>query len=218
MKTENPHPPGTRPQMIRTGRYMWILPVLAVVVITALAVRWLSERPRELHLTQGQQTGTLRDEATPELESDAVPSTGGDTATAAATSGSLASPAIVKEIETITGSLDGHELIGRRVDLRVPVHAAGAGDTTFWIGSGDNRLLVVLERDTRQDQSEGAETVEHRIRPVNGRAAFITGTIQRVPDAEERVSWRLTRQEEEELLERNIYVRAERVVPDGHGE
>ena len=201
---------------------MWILPAIVVLVGAALAIRFLAETPRELDLTDTSAAGTRRGASLePNTGDGAVASSGQEPpGAAAATSGRSVGAAVVKELETITGMVDGHELIGRRVDLRVPVEAAGAGNTTYWLGSGDNRLLAVHARDATEGGGHraGSETRTHGVEPVNGRKAAVTGTIQRVPDAEERFSWRLTREEEEELLQRNIYVRAERVVAEGHGE
>ena len=66
-------------------------------------------------------------------------------------------PAIIQELDTITGSVDGQELIGRRVDLHVVVQAV-PNDVGFWIGEKDNRVLVVLSRDNRNEQSRAAAT------------------------------------------------------------
>jgi hypothetical protein len=55
------------------------------------------------------------------------------------------SPATLHDLETLTGAIDQHELIGRRVDLHTTVRSVN-DDTSFWIGSKDNRVLVVHRR------------------------------------------------------------------------
>ncbi len=129
------------------------------------------------------------------------------------------SPAVIQDVETITGSIDGHELVGRRVEMHVSVQKL-ANRTAFWAGPADNRILVVLDtappRSSRS--SKRGNYAEHHVLPVHsGQQATITGTIRRVPD-EPRVTWGwpLSEADRRELAERNIYVRAERVTPSGH--
>jgi hypothetical protein len=111
------------------------------------------------------------------------------------------SPSTIREIETITGVVDGHELIGRRVDLRlkaVGVTSAGA----FWVGPGDNRILVTPVRTTRER------------RPVReGEAVTIVGTLQEIPNAKERLSWGLTAPDLLRLTDEKVYIRADRITP-----
>jgi hypothetical protein len=52
------------------------------------------------------------------------------------------SPATLHDLETLTGSVDPHELIGTRVDFHVRVRDVN-DDMSFWIGNRDNRILVV---------------------------------------------------------------------------
>ena len=119
----------------------------------------------------------------------------------------------IHELETITGANDGHQLVGRRVDVHVPI-AQPINDVAFWVGPPDNRLLVVVARDTRsgserQPSSSAIDTI--RV----GQRATIVGTIERVPYAEAMYSWGLTSADRAELMERRIYLRAERVEPNG---
>ena len=128
---------------------------------------------------------------------------------------SMATPAnVIHEIETITGVNDGHELVGRRVDLNVPVQQH-INDTAFWIGSRDNRLLVVLARDNRKgstrQRGEPASTGLGRIEP--GDTATVSGTIETLPRPEAMFSWGLTNADVAELMERRIYLRADAVTP-----
>lgn len=122
-------------------------------------------------------------------------------------------PAIIQELETITGSVDGQELIGRRVDLHVIVQAV-PNEVAFWTGQKDNRVLVVLSRGNRN----GTVPPRHRVLPVHaGQYAAISGSLQRLPKAEEMDSWRLTGVELAEALDRKIYIRADTVTTNGHG-
>ena len=119
----------------------------------------------------------------------------------------------IHELETITGVNDGHELVGRRVDLHVPVQQH-INDVAFWVGPSDNRLLVVLARDNRDGETrqrgEPASTGLGQVQP--GRQAAISGTIERVPYAEAMYSWGLTNNDRRELMDRRIYVRADTVT------
>jgi len=121
---------------------------------------------------------------------------------------------IIHNIETITGSLDGHELVGRRISIAVPVLGT-ANDNAFWVGAGDNRLLVVLQRDRRNDmQRQVSAVADNGIAPVHsGQSATVTGTIQVIPSPEEMTSWGLTSHDKSELAERPIYIRAEKLEP-----
>jgi len=51
------------------------------------------------------------------------------------------SPATLHDLETVTGALDQHELLGWHVDFHVRVGAIEDA-TSFWIGKGDSRVLV----------------------------------------------------------------------------
>jgi hypothetical protein len=111
-------------------------------------------------------------------------------------------PATIRDIETITGAIDGHELIGRRVDI--DLKATGVtNEGAFWVGSRDNHVLVA----PRETQSQ----------PVReGERVTIAGTIQAVPDAKakERLSWGLTAPDLLQLSDQKIYIRADRVIPE----
>ena len=109
---------------------------------------------------------------------------------------------VITEIETITATTNATELVGRRVDLHVDVQER-ANDRALWVGSRDNRVLVVIGRDSR-DLSDGQR-------------AMISGVIRQVPAAEERFSWDLTKDDQRELTDRKIYIRADTVVSEGHG-
>jgi hypothetical protein len=123
--------------------------------------------------------------------------------------------AVLREIETITGANDAMSLVGRRVDLHVDVQSR-ANDYAFWVGSPDNRLLVVLGRDNRNGTKRQAGVpANHGITPVrDGQRAAISGVLRAIPIAEHRYSWDLTADDEKELSERKVYIRAEAVTPE----
>lgn len=113
--------------------------------------------------------------------------------------------ATIHELDTITGALDGHELVGQRVDLHVDaVTTAEAVDdgTRFWVGPRDNRVLVIAGHANTDRMASG-----HRY--------AIAGTVRRLPVAEERASWKLTEDDHLALGQRPIYVAADRVTPEG---
>ena len=125
---------------------------------------------------------------------------------------------VITEIETITGTNDGMALVGRRVDRHVDVQNR-ANDHAFWVGSPDNRLLVVIGRDRRDgSQRQHGKPSNHGIAPVRGgQRAAISGVIRPAPKAEQRYSWNLTRDDERELADRKIYIDADSVSSEGHG-
>jgi hypothetical protein len=125
-------------------------------------------------------------------------------------------PGVIREIETITGAVDGLELIGRTVDLHAPVGDV-ATPMAFWAGAGDNRVLVVL----RQDNAIAVDRLDHgrygRLAVHRGQQASIAGSVQRLPHPAEVASWKLRAADAMELSDRRIYVRADAVSADGHG-
>jgi hypothetical protein len=125
---------------------------------------------------------------------------------------------VITEIETITGITNGTELVGRRVDLHVDVQER-SNDRAFWVGSPDNRVLVVIGRDNRDDvERQRGLSARHQVVPVReGQRAMISGVIRQVPAVEERYSWDLTNDDQRELADRKIYIRADAVVSEAHG-
>lgn len=119
---------------------------------------------------------------------------------------------IIRDLETITGANDGHALVGRRVELSAPI-SRHINDVAFWVGMGDNRLLVVLARDDRDGaERQRGEPAGTDIKALNpGQQATIAGTIERVPYAEAMYSWGLTNADRSELMDRRIYLRANTV-------
>jgi hypothetical protein len=158
------------------------------------------ERARDVSGTSGRVAGLPRGE-----ESSGV-------------SGSAVAHAVISELETITGAVDGHELVGRRVDLRAELgEAAGNANASgrFWVGSADNAVLVVLGRDVRNEhQRITGESPDHPLGEIKGgQPVLITGQVERVPKAEQMYSWNLTRQEKTALADRPVYIRADSVRP-----
>lgn len=125
---------------------------------------------------------------------------------------------VITEVETITGTNDGMGLVGRRVDLHVDVQSR-ANDHAFWVGPRDNRLLVVLRRDGRDDaQQQHGRPSNHGLSPVHGgQRATISGVIRSAAKAEQRHSWSLTRDDQRELADRKIFIDADTVRSEGHG-
>ena len=160
--------------------YPLLLFTVIAMAIVAAAVWFSTSRDAELEFARGDLGGAV-----------------GTTGTSPATGGEP-----IRDLETITGAIDGHQLVGRRVDVHAPIDRP-INDVAFWAGPPDNRLLVVVPHDTQT-------TVRA------GQRATILGTIERVPYAEAMYSWGLTSADRAELMERRIYVRAERVEPNGN--
>ncbi len=149
--------------------------------------------------------------------SDAVGTTGTHSA-AHARAAEIDEGNVVTEIETITGANDGMMLVGRRVDLHVDVQKR-VSDHAFWVGSADNRVLVVLvQDDPRGPGHHQGRLSRHQIVPVHrGQRAAIAGVIRSMPKPGQLAGWRLTRDDVEELTDRKIYIRADSVSSEGHG-
>ena len=111
---------------------------------------------------------------------------------------------MIHELETITGTLDGHELVGQRVDLHVDVASIPAfvnEGVRFWIGPRDNPVLVVLNRDALDAPLQA------------GRRYAISGSVRRLPAADKMLSWDLTDDDRQMVAQRSIYVAATTAVP-----
>ena len=89
--------------------------------------------------------------------------------------------------------------------MAVPAGAAShVNDIAYWVGEGDNRLLVVLSRD-RTDRFEQPRTQSADASPAAG-PGMVTGTLRRLPHAEAMFSWGLTNADAAALRERPIYL------------
>jgi hypothetical protein len=116
------------------------------------------------------------------------------------------------ETETLFGAGAGDSLIGRTVQLQVPV-ANIANDQAFWAGDRDNRLLVVPTRDHRDStERQLGLTTGNTVAPLDrGKTAIVSGVIQRMPMAEQVYSWGLTTRDREELAARGVFLRADHI-------
>jgi hypothetical protein len=174
-------------QIVRMNRrWMW---VVAAGITAVVVLGWLGPYFGSRHLTGPASAGVPYAKGTagrnqPEpTDADVSPST-------------------IQEVETITGAVDGHELIGRRVDLRL--NATGVtSQGAFWVGPRDNRVLVA----PAPDQQPSPQPVRE------GEAVTILGTIHEMPNAKERLSWGFTAPDLLQLTEQKIYIRADRIRP-----
>lgn len=185
-------------------RLGWIL--LAIGLLFALAVPPALTETQFSHTTVGT-IGTLRDptetNGTPEQiekrvqQAEVVATTGGNAA-------------VIRELEASKG--DGHELVGRKVDLTLPVQSR-ANDQAFWIGSGENEMLAVVHRDNRTaEQRYFGVPSGNAIDDVKaGQQVTVTGTIQAVPYREATYSWGLSTEDVDRLEARPIYIEADSV-------
>ena len=193
-------------------RWTWVVPAFLLVALPALGT-WA------LHETDSNYGWRLRDQminGTPSATAEPRPTAAGEPG-ALGTSGTFDQPAqadntVIRELETITGLVDRHPLIGRKVELHVPV-AGSANDEAFWVGEKDNRVLVVPRRDLRDnaDRQDGRVAGNHIARLEIGHMAAITGSIQPVPIVEQRDSWGLTNEDREDLAARGVYLRADSI-------
>ena len=200
---EEPNPNPEDPDLTPQGRWRWVLPVGLLVALPALGIYGLKE--------------TAGDTFWPSYNArmhGIAPFQGavGTSGTAPGTDDGQ-NAAVIHDIETITGINDGHPLIGSKVELHVPI-AGQANDQAFWIGTSDNRVLVVPHRDLRdgRERQEGLLAGNH-IAPLEaGETAAISGSIQKLPEREERFSWGLTLREEQEVAGIGVYLRADTVT------
>src|SRR5262245_22990535 len=115
-----------------------------------------------------------------------------------------ASPATLHDLETVTGTVDPHELIGRTVDFHAKV-ADINNDTSFWVSNKDNRMLVVfLGAPSPQDIKPAAP----------GQTVHITRTIEAIPNAAGRYRWGLNDWQSRAVEDQMVYIRAEHVTPE----
>ena len=208
-------------------RRHWILPtagICAAVVVLAGVMWALAETNTSKNLTfQGNRRAT---DIRPRAANPMRESFYRDPASPVGTSGVLAStPAAepsatgaeaIQDLRAILGTDDPRSLAGRPVEITVPV-LREQNLTTFWIGSADDRLLVVLNRDTRDGgERQASKAPEHGIVAAQqGQQAVVTGTVERVPRPEERASWDLTAAQTRELERRGVYIQADKISTGG---
>ena len=168
-----------------TRRWIWV--VVAGVAAMVVVLGWLGPYFGRRHLTGPASSGILHAEATAGREQPDV-------------TDAVVPPSTIQEIETITGAVDGHELLGRRVELRL--NATGVtSQGVFWVGPQDNHVLVAPSQDKQS-----------ATRPVReGEAVTIVGTVLEMPNATQRLSWGLTAPDLLQLTDQRIYIRADRI-------
>jgi len=191
------------PEQTIESRGRWVLPILLMVILPVAAIFFLHETSRNSRepLMQAMLNGmpTAR-------ESGSIGTTGRDR--------SVAESLVVyslHEIEEI--SADSQALVGRKVELRMPVGDI-ANDQAFWVGNKDSRLLVVPTRDHRDIVERQAGLIAgNSIAPLeDGKTAVVSGTIQPIPMVEETYSWGLSTRDREELASRGVYLRADTIT------
>lgn len=202
-------------------RRHWFLPLAAVctaVVVLGGAMWALAETNTSKNLTfQGNRRATdIRPRAANPLRESfykdpASPvGTSGVSAGTASESGTTRDAAI-QDLRAILGTDDPRSLAGRPVEITVPA-LREQNLTTFWIGSADDRLLVVLNRDTRNGgERQASKAPEHGIATGAHGQAVVSGTVERVPSSEQRANWDLTAAQTRELERRGVYIRADKV-------
>ena len=156
--------------------------VLLLLAVTDAGLYWTPKPTTRRHLadTARYLTGDWFETARP------VGTSG--VATAGAVDSELPAPGLIRDIETITGSIDGHELVGRRVDLRVPV-LAPAGTIGYWVGPRDNRVLVVT-RDAAAGPRGATTAAATQPTPTAGEITAVAGVIKPLP-ADAAARWAL---------------------------
>lgn len=194
----------------------WLF-VLALIVIAAAGLSLVPQNRNDREKWDGGGMTAGSTSSTPRHDAGRSPEAVGTSGTHEGAAETVRGDAIT-EIESITGANDAMTLVGRRVDLHVDVQGR-ANDAAFWVGSRDNRLLVVLRRDRRGggDRQQGRPS-NHGVAPVHGgQRATVSGVLRPVPRAEERYSWNLSGADERELADRKIYIDADTVRSEGHG-
>jgi len=197
------------PEVTIEGRWRWLFPLAVLVALPLLGVYALRETEGEAFWPS--QNSEMR--GVDQQEHGVIGTSGlavgvpGDHVFDSAPTG------VIHDIDTITGQVDAHPLVGRKVDLHVPV-AGSANDQAFWVGEKDNRLLVVPRRDHRDSvERQAGLLADHGIAPLeSGKTAAISGSIQRIPNDEEMYSWGLTADDRREVARQGIYLRADTIT------
>jgi hypothetical protein len=197
---------------------------VGAAVLAVLGIAWgLSEIPKnwwELTYAGARQTTDIR----PRTELSLRDGMQYDPAKVIGTSGTPAAAptdaaAVQEENREVDAILRDHapaDLIGQRVEVKVPIKTDNSM-VTYWVGPPDQSLLVVLHRDVRNGLARMAsEPSAHAIAPVKvGDVATLSGTIQRVPHSEQtRFSWDLTAAQRKDVETRGIYLLADSLRMD----
>lgn len=113
------------------------------------------------------------------VEQPAVEPTGAAAAGAApaAIGGDAAAAGPITDLAVLTGTADLTPMIGRQVQLTsVPVTAM-AGDRTFFVGEGSNRLFVLLP------ETRAGLPTEDSVNVNQGQRVTLSGTLRSAADA-----------------------------------
>ena len=85
----------------------------------------------------------------------------------------------ITDLAAITGAADARALAGREVRLSGARVGRMIGDATFWIGSGQKRVLVILDQVIPSEP----RTVEGRVNVNSGQSVDIQGRLRAADDA-----------------------------------
>ena len=111
----------------------------------------------------------------------------------------------ITDLATITGAADARGLAGRQVRLSGARVDRMMGDATFWIGSGQDRVLVILDQVIPSEPP----TVEGRVNVNAGQTVDIQGRIRTSDDAP--AGGVLNADEQRQLDEQQVYIWADAV-------
>lgn len=201
-------PDYEKTRMISTRRWKRgaILAAMGIAVIALASVGvWMSPGGGK-----GQELGTGQRR----FERGSLNETGTTgRADAAENSGPAATP-ITDPVDAITGPAKVRDLVGRRVQMQVPI-GPHVNDVAFWVRHEEQPLLAVLSRDSRNgaERQRGDATSATIGDGDTAGTAIITGRIEQIPNAEAMHSWGLTNPDREQLLDRPVYLRVTRIDP-----
>jgi hypothetical protein len=180
---------------------------IGVIVLASIGV-WMSPgggKGQDIGTGQRRfETGTLNEKGT----------TGRADIEGAENSGPAATP-ITDPVDAATGPSKVRHLIGRRVEIEVPL-GAHVNDVAFWARYEEHPLLVVLSRDARDGAArQRGEPTPAAIGDADASGnATVTGRIEQIPHAEAMHSWGLTNSDREQLLKRPVYLRVTGIEPN----
>jgi len=203
--------------MPRRHMFLKIGGIGAAVLAVAVLLWGLAETNKNTNLSfQGNRRATdVRPRAANPLRESSYNDPAGPIGTSGtpsseATTTSTAAP--IQDLKTLLGTDNPAALAGRRVEIEVPT-LAEHNQTTFWLGSADDRLLVVLGRDTRNgSERQASKAPSHGIEPGHqGQQISISGVVQRVPSAEGRFNWDLTLAQTRALKRKGVFILADSV-------
>ena len=207
--------------MPRRHMFLTIGGICAAVLAVAIVLWGLAETNKNTNLTfQGNRRATdIRPRAANPLRESSYTDPASPVGTSgihAADAATTSTAAPLLDLKTLLGTDNPATLAGRRVELEVST-LAEQNLTTFWIGGPDDRLLVVLGRDTRNgSERQASKAPAHGIAPGHtGQHTSISGIVQRVPSAEARFNWDLTPAQTRELKRRGVFILADSVKASG---